>query len=201
MEAEPTDRMKRLHHYLAEHRWGEPSDIVVYDGSRLQPPRTLDRVHVAIWDAGGDCDVTTYATLGMSENCLPGAEYRAELTLGCRGQLGPSDRRGLATFVANVTEYPFMYGLKLDWWERLKDPGSIPAFPGCTQLLLAPMFGDDEFLYFPEPDNDVKMLSLVPITPQENHLLAEHGRQAFLDYWEQSGVDIFAPRAEKNRGA
>ncbi len=50
-----------------------------------------------------------------------------------------------------------------------------------------------------EPDDDVKLLSLVPITPHENHILAEHGGKAFLDYWERSGIDVFAPRSDPDR--
>ena len=196
MTREPTDRMKRLHYYLAEHRWGEPTDIITFDGSELTPPGALDCVHVTIWDADADCDVTTYATLGMSEKFMQGANYRVELTLGCRGSLEPGERRRLAAFVANVTEYPFEHSLKLDWWERLRNPGKIPAFAGCTQLLIAPMFGEDEFRYFPEPDDDVKLLSLIPITPHEENILTKHGRSAFLDYWEQTDVDIFAPRSD-----
>jgi hypothetical protein len=197
MSTEPTSRMKRLYHYLVEHRWGEPADLIVFDGTGAQTPGALDVVHVAIWDAGGDCDVTTFASLGMSEQAQPGADYRVELTLGYRGPLPPEVRRQLVTFVANVTEYPFMHRRKLDWWERLANPGAIPGFPDCTQVLLAPMFGADEFRTFPEPDSDVKLLAMVPITPHENHILADHGSTAFLDYCEREGVDIFAPRADK----
>jgi hypothetical protein len=167
--------MKRLYHCLVEHRWGEPDDLIIYDGWAAIPPTILPVVHVAIWDADESCDVTTFATLGMSEGRMSGVEHRAELTLGYRGQLEPSVRRALATFVANVTEYPFMNGLGLDLWHRLNNPGAIPGFAGCTQLLVAPMFGDDDFGHFPEPDEDVKLLSLVPITPRENHILAKHG--------------------------
>lgn len=196
MSPEPTPRMKRLYHYLVEHRWGEPADLIVFDGSLAATPGALEAVSVGIWDPDAECDITTFATLGMSERVLPGADYRVELSLGCRSRLGSAERRQLASFVANITEYPFMYGRKLDWWEKLTNPGSIPVFRHCTQILLAPMFGDDEFRTFPEPDADVKILSVVPITPRENHILAVHGRKAFLDYWEESGVDIFSPRRD-----
>lgn len=192
--------MKRLHHYLVQHRWGEPADLVVFDGSQAATPCALEAVHVGIWDPDKHCDVTTFATLGMSERVVPGADYRVELSLGCRAPLSAAERRQLAAFLANITEYPFMYGRKLDWWERLANPGAIPNFADCTQVLLAPMFGEDDFRTFPEPDTDVKMLSVVPITPHENHILAEHGRRAFLDYWEESGVDIFSPRRDPAGG-
>ena len=88
-----------------------------------------------------------------------------------------------------------MYERKLDWWERLIDPGTIPVFSDCSQVLLAPMFGV-EFRYFPEPDADTKLLAVLPITPREAHILTAHGREAFLEYWEQPGVDIFSPRKD-----
>jgi hypothetical protein len=196
MKSDTTDRMKRLYQYLVEHCWGEPDDLIIYNGWSNVPPTILPVVHVAIWDANKDCDVTTFATLGMSEGLMSGVDYRAELTLGYRGKLNSPVRWSLSNFVANVTEYPFMNGLALDWWQCLNNPGVIPGFPGCTNLLVAPTFGDDKFRHFPEPDHNVKLLSLVPITPRENRILVEEGRSAFLDYWESSGADIFAPRSD-----
>jgi hypothetical protein len=193
--------MKRLYHHLVQHRWGEASDLIIFDRERAAIPGSLDQVHVGIWDPDGDCDVTSFMTLGMSELVMPGADYRAELTLGVRGALSVETRRQIPVFLANVSEYPFAQNLKLDWWERLANPGAIPAFPDCSQLLLAPMFGDDDFRHFPEPDSDVRVLSCVPITPKEAHILKEHGRGAFLDYWDESGVDVFAPRRDPVGGA
>jgi hypothetical protein len=192
----PTARMQRLYHHLVEHQWGEPADLVVLDRSSAAIPGALEQVHVAIWDADESCDVTTFMTLGMSELKMPHADYRTELTLGVRGTLASDTRRQIPMFMANVAEYPFTHQRRLNWWERLTHPGEIPAFPGCPQLLLAPMFGDAAFEHFPTPDEDVKALSLIPITAHEGQILKEHGRQAFLDYWEDSGVDIFAPRQD-----
>lgn len=186
--------MKRLYHHLVQHRWGKPADLVVFDRSRAAIPGALEQVHVAIWDADERCDVTTFITLGMSELLMPHADYRAELTLGVRSPFAPEARRRLPMFLANVAEYPFTHQRALNWWERLTQPGEIPGFPDCSQLLLAPTFGDSPFKHFPAPDEDVKVLSLLPITVHEGHILKEHGAKAFLDYWEETGVDLFAPR-------
>jgi hypothetical protein len=188
--------MKRLYHHLVEHRWGEPADLIVYDRSRAAVPGALEQLHVAIWDADESCDISTFMTLGMSELPMPHGDYRAELTLGFRGELSREDRGKLTTLLANVAEYPFGYDRRLDWWERLVRPGAIPAFPGCEQLLLAPMFGERPFERFPAPDDDVKVLSVVTVTPREAHILKEHGRTAFLDYWEEEGVDLYSPRTD-----
>jgi len=196
MSCRPTDRMKRLYHHLVQHRWGEPADLVVFDRSRAAVPGALEQVHVAIWDSDASCDVTSYMTLGMSERAIPEADHRVELTLGVRGHISRKHRSQLATLLANLAEYPFTHERKIDWWERLVDPGAIPAFPGCPQLLLAPMFGDSPLERFPSPDEDVKVLAVVPITGREGRLLKEHGRSAFLDYWEENGVDIYSPRAD-----
>ena len=124
MSGEPTDRMKRLYHHLVEHRWGEPADLIVFERSRAAVPGVLEQVHVAIWDADASSDVTSYMTLGMSELPIPKADYRVELTLGVRGQLSREHRSQLATLLANLTEYPFTYQRKIDWWERLVNPGA-----------------------------------------------------------------------------
>ena len=198
---QPTLRMKRLYHHLVNHRWGEPADLIVFDRSRAAIPGALEQVHVAIWDSDERCDVTTFMTLGMSELMMPHADYRAELSLGVRGRLSSDTRQGLPMFMANVAEYAFTHQRTLNWWERLAQPGEIPGFPDCPQLLLAPSFGEPPFKHFPAPDDDVKVLTLVPITAHEGQILKEHGAEAFLDYWEESGVDLFAPRRDPSEGA
>jgi hypothetical protein len=194
----PTERMKRLYHQLVD-RWGEPADLITFDGAQAAQPSVLDGVHVAIWRPDEECDVATFFSIGMSEAPMPNADYRVELHLGRRGALSADQIAALAHFVANLTEYPFMYRLKLDWWERIANPGCIPGFPECTQLLLAPDLGTDEtdrLDHFAPPDDDVKILRVIPITLRENQILKEHGRAEFLDYWTESGIDIWSPRTD-----
>ncbi len=196
MSLRPTLRMKRLYHHVVRHRWDEPADLVVFERSRAAVPGALDQVHVGIWDADEGCDVTSFMTFGMSELTMPKDGGRAEMTLAVRGPLARGDRDRIPILLANLSEYPFANDCRLDWWERIANPGPIPAFPGCRQLLLAPMFGEDPFEHFPAPDEDVKVISVVPITPSEAHVLEAHGREAFLDHWETTGIDIFAPRSD-----
>jgi hypothetical protein len=187
--------MKRLYHHLVTHRWGEPTDLTVFDGSLARQPSALDQVHIAIW-APPDDGVTTFFTLGMSEIPMPGQQYRVELTLGIRGPVSSQLRAELAGFLANITEYPFSNALALNWWERLANPGTIPGFPDCTQLLFAPMSVDPKFETFGHPDEDVKVLAVIPITPSENHILKDHGVDAMLEHWETTGTDVFTPRKD-----
>jgi len=191
--------MKRLHSGLVM-RFGEPSGWIIYDREMAVTPGRLPTVHVGVWDPDEDCDVTTFATVGMSEVLMKGADYRVELTLGHRGPMDDTTRSKMTVFLANLSEYPFTHDLKLDWWERLSHPGPIPGFPGCPKLLLAPPFGGVP-LTFPAPDDDVRLLTAIPVTQEENDILATQGRDAFLDYWENAGVDIFAPRGESGAGA
>jgi hypothetical protein len=46
---------------------------------------------------------------------------------------------------------------------------------------------------FAPPDDDVKLLRLIPITPRENHILTTHGRDSFMEYAEREAVDLFSP--------
>ena len=185
--------MKRLYHQLM-HCWGEAADILVFDARDRDP--SLAVVHVAVWDATEDGDVTIFNTMGMSERRMPGADYFTEVNLGIRGAIEEHDRRRLAAFLANVAEYPFCHARKLDWWERLSNPGNIPCFPGCTQLLLTPCLTDGGFSRFNPPDEEVKLLYATPTTSKENHILTVHGRQAFLDYLIEHELDLFAPRTD-----
>jgi hypothetical protein len=188
--------MKRLYATLVE-RWGEPTDVRVYDARKLGRPSELAQVHVPIWAADDEVDVCSFCTLGMSERLMAGADYRVELTMGVRAPLDEKQRADVATFLANITEYPFMNNLRLDWWERLANPGTIPSFPDCSQVLFAPSFGEHPFLHFEGEDADVRLLSVMPITPRESHVLKAHGREAFLQYWEDhEELDLFAPRRD-----
>jgi len=102
----------------------------------------------------------------------------------------------LASFVANAAQYPFHWDRSVDAWERLANPGAIPLFPGCTQLLFAPSLGEEPFDTFAAPDDDVRLLYAIPVTPHENHLLAEHGREPFLSHVDEREIDLFAPRTD-----
>ncbi|MCM2315640.1 MAG: suppressor of fused domain protein [Thermoanaerobaculia bacterium] len=196
---EPSLQRRYVYHQLM-HRWGRADDIVVFDSALASGPPAFPSMEIAIWRAGDETDVTVFNTLGMSELRMRGAEHSVELNLGIRGPLDPATEGPLAAFLANITEYPFANGVKIDWWERLANVPVIPAHPGCHQLLFAPSFGEDEFSWLQTPAEPVKLLYVIPITPRENHILASHGREAFMSYLDEEEIDLFSPRTDASGG-
>src|SRR5262245_16976503 len=127
--ARPTRKMRRLYRRLSKRFGGEPEDLWVFDpADEDDPPPYLTLKHVMVWPADGDCDVTGFQTLGMSEAKMNGADYFAELHLAVRAPLEKAGRERLARYLANVAAYPFANDLKLDWWELIPNSGRIPTF-------------------------------------------------------------------------
>jgi hypothetical protein len=72
--------MKRVYKKLEE-RWGEPTNLKVFDGKEAERKTYLSYVHIAIWDADGNCEVTAFNSLGTSEKQMKGANYYVEYDL------------------------------------------------------------------------------------------------------------------------
>jgi hypothetical protein len=197
----PTPKMIRLYHELSRRLGGEPKDLWVYDPAALPQPHSEKlRLHnVMVWPADRRCDVTSFNTLGMSDRRMKGADYFAELHLGVRARLKKKDREAVARFLVNVAEYPFHNDLKLDWWEVVSRPGTIPFFPGCRHLLLHPSLAVKGFDRIDDPDGPVKLLYVVPITPMERHLMVDHGREAFIRHAKTEGLDLCKDRRDEDR--
>jgi hypothetical protein len=117
-----------------------------------------------------------------------------ELCWHIRGKLSEDDKHHCSWFMANLTEYPFMYDLKLDWWEHLVDPGSVPMFSGCTTLLLGPALSEIALTPFLGSDSVVKVLHMYPLTDLETHMVAEHGREEFVEFIGEKKIDLFSDR-------
>jgi hypothetical protein len=175
---------------------GEATDIIEFDETIANNPSHLPFVHIAIWDAKSDDDLTILHTLGMSGKCMNNADYLVELCWHIRGKISEDDKRHCSWFMANLTEYPFMYDLKLDWWEHLVDPGKMPMFSGCKTLLLAPALSEIALKPFPSPDSKVKVLHIYPLTDLETHLVAEHDRDEFVEFIEERKIDLFSDRSD-----
>ncbi|WP_035615173.1 suppressor of fused domain protein [Haloferula sp. BvORR071] len=168
--------------------FGEPTDSIVFD-DRVPCAGYPERIDVLIWDADDDCDMTTFATIGMSSIPLPNAIYRAELHFAVRRHLDANGKQELGRFLANLAMYPFQTGEPLDWWHTLRDPGSIPLYQAASSALLHPRFVDEGWDTSMIGDQEVRILNVVPITPTERNL-----RQINLIQDTLAGIDIFEPR-------
>src|SRR5262245_14739520 len=71
----PTPRMKALYHSFAR-QWGESEHMIWFDPTRASAPLRVGRLHVAVWPADANCDVTTFVTLGVSDVELASCEIR-----------------------------------------------------------------------------------------------------------------------------
>ena len=169
-------------------RFGEPTDSIVFDD---ETPRAgyPERIDILIWDADDDCDITTFATIGLSSLPMPKAPYRAELHFAVRRHLDAREKQQFAGFLANLAMYPFQTEEPLDWWHTLRDPGSIPLHHTASCILLHPRFVEDGWDTSMIGDQEVRILNAIPITQQEREL-----RQINLIQDALGGLDIFEPR-------
>jgi hypothetical protein len=189
--------MKRLYHQLTVHHFGEPEDLWTYDPARAtNPSPKLRLTYVAVWPADKKCDVTGFNTLGMSRRKMKGADYYTELHMGIRARLTKAKRERISGFLANVAQYPFDHNRCLDWWHVLNNPGTIPLFPNCSQLLFHPRLTPTGLDRIDDPQGLVKLLYVVPITPLEHHLLTAHGQEAFEEHVAENGIDLLSDRTD-----
>jgi hypothetical protein len=84
----------------------------------------------------------------------------------------------------------------LDWWEIIRDPGSIPLFHGCNHVMLTPPWSETGLKQFDDEDGLIRFLHVIPITPVERHLLKDHGREALLAYLDDQEIDLFSDRQD-----
>jgi hypothetical protein len=177
---------------------GEPEDVWVFDPQEVPEAVGLDLrlIHVPVWPADETSDVTAFNTLGMSEMLIPGADYAAELHFAIRGALDEGRRGEVGRFLANLAQFPFHRGVRLDWWDLIREPGPIPCYPNCRHLLLYPRLAEDGLDGFDDPDGPVKLFYAIPITARERELILAGGRQAFLDHVREWDIDLLADRPD-----
>ncbi|MFO0878445.1 MAG: suppressor of fused domain protein [Gemmataceae bacterium] len=194
--ARPTPKMIRLYQHFRAAFDREPDDCWVFDPHELgsSPPPYLMLKHILVWNADQDCDVTAFQTLGMSERLLPAGGTFAELHFAVRSRLETDQRLDFARFLANVASYPFQWGLRLDWWEIIRDVHPIPGFPGCRHLLLHPRFTPESFDEIDDEEGKIKLLYIVPLTPLERHILTNQGREEFMAFVTRERIDLLADR-------
>ena len=186
MSAPPIAR--EVYRAYVEH-FGEPDESIVYDDPK-GPPLDPSRIDVMIWVAA-ECNVTTFATIGMCTQPMEGAAHRAELHFGVRRRLDEGELRSCSLFLANLATYPFHYRTHLDWWHRLQNPGEVPLFPSARAVLFHPRFGPDGWDTIETEEGLVKLLSVVPLNEEEARMKQI---SAILDRWAEERLDFFVPR-------
>jgi hypothetical protein len=74
----------------------------------------------------------------------------------------------------------------------------MPMFSGYKTILLAPVLSEIALKSFPSPDSDVKVLHIYPLTDLETHMVADHGREEFVEFIEERRIDLFSDRTDYN---
>ena len=174
--------------YLTQ--WGKPSRAIEFEGASA-PDATapsLPGLDVFIWQAADQDDVTLFATIGMSATAMTGARHRAELHFAVLGPLSAESEQQAALYLANLSRYPFDHDTHLDWWHKIEDTGAIPEFTGFRAALLHPKFADTGLDTIESGEGLVKILNVVPLSPDE----ATKSPDALLKHFEDRGIDIFS---------
>lgn len=168
--------------------FGEPDESIVYDGGKAISGFP-ERIDVLVWEPTADLDITTLATIGMSDAAMPGASHRAELHFAVRKELARDEMEAASLFLANLAMYPFHHEMSLDWWNTIQKPGAIPAFDKAQSALLHPRFVEDGWDTIHVDGTEVRILNVVPVTLDELKL-----KQVDRLAEELGKIDIFAPR-------
>jgi len=190
----PSERVKRVYHKHIEY-FGEPSLSIRYDhppGSKANeyPPF----VDIMVWPPEPEVEMTTFASIGMSDKLIPDAEYSVELHFSQQGVLSEETIEKTTIFLANLSLYPFMNSLRIDWWHVLANPGIIPGFSNSTSLMFHPSFVENGWDSICTDTVHVKILNVVPITNKERLVLVEQGRAAFQKYLYENEINLFVDR-------
>jgi hypothetical protein len=176
--------------------FGEPDLSTRFGGNEPEKeeshlPGIID---VFVWLADEEVDITTFATIGMSDKPMKGTNFRAELHFSIRGTLTENEISTVSVFMANVAVYPFIQDVYFDWLQLLSNPGEIPCFDKATSLLFHPAFVENGWDKINTDEQDVKILNLVPITEDERILMKQEGFGALARHFEQSNIDLFERR-------
>lgn len=168
--------------------FGDPTGSIVFDDGK-QMSGFPERIDVFTWVPDAECDITTFATIGMAAMPMAGAEHRAELHFAVRRELTNDEIHKASVYLANLAMYPFYHSTYFDWWHTLSDTGPVPFYTEAQCILLHPRFVEDGWDGFETDGQRVKILNVVPVTRRE---LESGNASGILDRLD--GIDIFTPR-------
>ncbi|MDL5038067.1 suppressor of fused domain protein [Comamonas resistens] len=176
-------------------RFGEPAQSIRYEdapvGSSTAVPAFVD---VMVWPADEELDITSFATIGMSDQEMARPGGRAELHFSLEGNVDPQTMGRITLFLANLSLYPFINHSHLDWWHVIPEAGHIPHFADMRSVLIHPAFVDDGWSHICHEAQCVKILNVVPITRPELEVYRASGIACLRQYFEQREINLFAPR-------
>ncbi|MDR0212971.1 MAG: suppressor of fused domain protein [Comamonas sp.] len=190
----PSALVKAVYH---EHiaRFGEPAQSIRYEdapiGSSTAVPAFVD---VMVWPTDEELDITSFATIGMSDREMAKPGERAELHFSLEGDVDPQTTGKITLFLANLSLYPFINHSHLDWWHVIPEAGHIPHFTDMRSVLIHPAFVEDGWSHISHEAQSVKILNVVPITRQELEVYRASGIEGLQRYFEQHDINLFAPR-------
>lgn len=192
----PSDLVRAVYIDHVDH-FGEPDHSIRFgDGTaRKGEEHFPPRIDVMIWRPDDSVDIGTFATIGMAERPMDDADYRTEMHFAVRRKsFTEQEEYQIALFLANLATYPFHYRTHLDWWHSLRDVGKIPLFSDGMSVLLHPRFIEDGWDTLIYKEQEVRLLNVIPITPEERQLKNDSGIDALFESWADRNIDLFAPR-------
>jgi Suppressor of fused protein (SUFU) len=181
--------IKQVYREHMEH-FGEPDDSVVYEDHDAPDGRPA-RIDIFVWRATAEIDITTFATIGMAAAPMSGADHRAELHFSIRCPVDSTTIGKTSKFLANLAIHPFLNATFFDWWHKIGVPGPIPLFTSATAVLFHPKFVEAGWDRMELDGALVKILNVVPITPDEHRIASVSD---LIAHWAKIDIDLFAPR-------
>lgn len=168
--------------------FGDESAFFKLQGSdRADLPPEME---ILLWHPDQFSDLTTLATLGMSDRVMPGGQ-RAELHFAWAGQLSREQESEMVEFLANLALFPFLSGQGAHLWQVIELDGEIPHFRGKKALLFHPPFHEDGWALAQSSQGDVRILNVVPISDDEKTLAIHHGIAPLVERWQKEGFNPF----------
>ncbi len=190
-----TEPSELLRHVFDEHtnHYGDPDIHYPFDAAVVDGKKVLDRLDVFAWHPHAEIPMTTFSTVGMADRPMTGCGHRCEIHLTLRAKLPAEDESEIAACLANLAAFPFLTKTFFDYWHIVPDL-HIPSFSLCSAGLFHPALTQNGWDMIAFENLSIKILNLIPITPEENDMAEKLGVDKMLDYLYDNKIDIFSGR-------
>jgi hypothetical protein len=190
--AEPSELLRHVFD-AHEKNYGEPDMHYPFDPVMVDGQPVVERLDVFVWRPNTEVPMTTFSTIGMSGKKMPGVDHRCEIHFTVRGRLTENEESETARVLANLAVYPFLQKTYFDYWHILPHL-EMPKFFKCSAGIFHPAFTKDGWDTIESQNDKIKILNLVPITPQERATAQTAGVSPMLNALYDHRVDIFSDR-------